>query len=95
LTTLLARLLSTAALLAAALSWLLVLLARLLPATLLAAVATLLTTLVLLARFLFVRVHDCSVVAPQSTTEITAIKFPLGMAPSVQWAMEPKLQYSR
>jgi hypothetical protein len=63
LTTLLARLLlSATAMLTAALSWLLVLLARLLStAALLAAV---LTTLVLLARFLFVRVHDRSVVAP-------------------------------
>jgi len=69
-------LLSATAMLAAALSRLLVLLARLLStAALLVAVAALLITLMLLARFLFVLVHDCSVVLPQLTNANHRIRF--------------------
>jgi hypothetical protein len=50
--------------------------------TLLTTLTALLTTLVLLAWFLFVWVHDCSVVAPQSTTKMIAIKFPRNQVPS-------------
>jgi len=90
LTALLARLLlSATTMLSAALSWLLVLLAGLLSAALLTALAAMLTTL--LAWFLFVRVHDYSVVTPQLTNANHRIKFQAVVAGGgevFQWSIE-------
>jgi hypothetical protein len=44
-------------------------------AALLAAVAALLTALVLLAWFLFIRVHNCSFVCSQPTTKSSPLSF--------------------
>jgi hypothetical protein len=84
LTTLLARLLLSAALLAALSGVLLTtLLARLLLAAALLAAALLAAALALLARLLFIRVHNGSFVGPPSYNETLPSKVPWGCKASV------------